>query len=122
MLSLLHKRLIVLRVCISVILLSVFYLDVFSQCSHWFPFNEGITFEYTFYNKKDKQTGRISYGVSEVIKQGDDFTADAILTLSESKPFRRITVTPLLHSPSCAGQEAFSGFGKYARNLCALAF
>ncbi|NND09278.1 MAG: hypothetical protein HKN87_23140 [Saprospiraceae bacterium] len=69
----------------TLLLLLLFSLDVSSQCTHWFPFNEGSTFEYTFFSKKDKQTGRVSYVVSEVTKQGGNFTAEVDATFFDKK-------------------------------------
>lgn len=36
------------------------------DCTPWFPFSQGTTFEYSFFDKKDKMTGRVEYQVREV--------------------------------------------------------
>lgn len=60
-------------------------LEVYGQCTHWFPFKEGTEFEYTFFNKKDKQTGRVAYVVSDVTQQGDDYEAQVDATFYDKK-------------------------------------
>ena len=47
---------------------------VYAQdCTPWFPFSEGTKFEYSFYNNKDKFTGRIEYEVKSVTQSGNNY-------------------------------------------------
>ena len=43
------------------------------DCTPWFPFSEGTQFEYSFFDKKDKPTGRMEYQVKEVTQSGDSY-------------------------------------------------
>lgn len=49
-------------------------LSVLAQdCTPWFPFSEGTQFEYSFFDKKDKLSGRIAYTVEEVTQSGGTY-------------------------------------------------
>ncbi|MDH3650271.1 MAG: hypothetical protein OEQ53_11345 [Saprospiraceae bacterium] len=50
-------------------------------CTPWFPFEEGIEFEYTFYSKKDKESSRTYYTVDQVSKSGNNYQADITATM-----------------------------------------
>lgn len=43
------------------------------QCSPWFPFQEGSKFEYTFFDKKERQTSRLLYEVTEMKEVGNGY-------------------------------------------------
>jgi len=49
-----------------------------STCSKYYPFTEGAKFTYTNYNKKGKQSGEVSYKVTNVRKKG----ANEAMTMS----------------------------------------
>ena len=55
----------------SFIISSLFAQD----CTPWFPFKEGTQFEYSFFDKKDKLTGRMEYRVKKVSQDAADHRA-----------------------------------------------
>ena len=60
-----------------IITLSFIFLTFFlsaQNCTDWFPFKKGSTFEYSFYDKKDKMTGRMAYEVTDMKAIGDGYS------------------------------------------------
>ena len=56
------------------IFLTAFSFQATAQdCSPWFPFKKGSIFEYTFFDKKDRQTARMVYEVTEMKEVGGEY-------------------------------------------------
>jgi hypothetical protein len=55
------------------------------ECTPWFPFSEGTNFEYSFFDKKDKLTGRMEYLVKDVVQNGDNYKASVVSTFYDKK-------------------------------------
>ena len=73
---------------ITLFLVAVFGLSTaFGQmdCSKYYPMKEGMTTQYTNYNKKGKNEGTVNYTVSGVTKEGDMIQADMNMTLTDEK-------------------------------------
>jgi hypothetical protein len=72
-------------------LAGVFFLLIVSvkvdaqDCTPWFPFDEGVVFEYSFFDKKDKPTGRLVYEVKEIKKTGDNYLGMIASTFYDKK-------------------------------------
>ena len=56
-----------------------------NNCSKYYPMEEGSTFQYTMYNKKDKVEGVTNYVVSEVSSSDGNTTATMKLTFTDDK-------------------------------------
>ena len=61
--------------------------SIFGQnnCSKYYPMEEGSTFQYTMYNKKDKVEGVTDYVVSEVSSSDGNTTATMEVTFTDDK-------------------------------------
>ncbi len=55
------------------------------DCTPWFPFQEGVAFEYTSYDKKDKVTSRVHYEVKEVMEKDGTYEATVHALISDKK-------------------------------------
>lgn len=56
-----------------------------SNCSHYYPLVDGANFEYTSYDKKGKEEGKINYKVTNVNGSGDNVTATMVMQLEDQK-------------------------------------
>lgn len=56
-----------------------------NNCSKYYPMEEGATFQYTLYNKKDKVEGVTDYIISAVENSGDNTTATMQFTFTDEK-------------------------------------
>ena len=56
-----------------------------SNCSRFYPMEEGTSFEYTSYNKKGKTEGKSSYKVTAVENQGDTTVASMDIAFEDQK-------------------------------------
>ncbi|KAA2219950.1 MULTISPECIES: hypothetical protein [Maribacter] len=56
-----------------------------NACSKYYPMEEGSTFQYTMYDKKDKVEGVTDYVVSNVENDGGNTTATMKLTYTDDK-------------------------------------
>lgn len=56
-----------------------------NACSKYYPMEEGSTFQYTMYNKKDKVEGVTDYVVSNVENDGGNTKATMKLTFTDGK-------------------------------------
>lgn len=56
-----------------------------NNCSKYYPMEEGSTFQYTMYNKKDKVEGVTDYVVSEVSSSDGNTTATMEVTFTDDK-------------------------------------
>lgn len=56
-----------------------------NNCSAFYPMEEGATYEYVHYNKKDKVEGTTAYEVTEVSDSGGETYATMLLKYSDSK-------------------------------------
>lgn len=75
---------------IKILALLTFYLGSFSlvaqtNCSRFYPMEEGTAFEYTMYNKKGKTDGVSSYQVTTVDNNGDSTTATMAISFTDAK-------------------------------------
>ncbi|NND32405.1 MAG: hypothetical protein HKN76_07415 [Saprospiraceae bacterium] len=67
-------------------LLSFCIGDIVGQdCTPWFPFNEDTRFEYSFFDKKDRLTGRMEYHIANVTQTGADYRADVTSKFFDKK-------------------------------------
>lgn len=65
---------------------------VFGQgCSRFYPLKEGMTMQYTTFNKKGKNEGTVNYTVSNVTNEGGMTKADMSMTLKNEKGKEVIT-------------------------------
>ncbi|NER11738.1 hypothetical protein GWK09_14500 [Muriicola jejuensis] len=55
------------------------------DCSKYYPMREGMTMQYTNYNKKGKSEGTVNYLVSNVSNEGGMTKADMSMTLKNEK-------------------------------------
>lgn len=55
------------------------------DCSKFYPMKEGMTMQYTNYNKKGKSEGTVDYTVAKVTKEGGVTRADMSMTLRDEK-------------------------------------
>jgi hypothetical protein len=55
------------------------------SCTPWFPFDEGTSFEYSFFDKKDKLSGRMLYKVMTVMKKGNSYSGTISSTFYDRK-------------------------------------
>lgn len=62
-------------------------ISMFAQtnCSRFYPMEEGTAFEYTMYNKKGKTDGISSYQVTTVENNGDSTTATMAISFTDNK-------------------------------------
>ena len=56
-----------------------------NSCTPWFPFNKGTSFEYTYFNKKDKVSSRSQYLVKDVQKSGNAYSCTVACTMFDRK-------------------------------------
>ncbi|MFD0798654.1 hypothetical protein ACFQZJ_14370 [Maribacter chungangensis] len=56
-----------------------------TNCSRFYPMEEGTVFEYTMYNKKGKTDGISSYKVTSVENNGDSTTATMAIAFTDNK-------------------------------------
>lgn len=56
-----------------------------NNCSKYYPMEEGSSFQYTMYNKKDKVEGVTDYLVSKVENNGGNTTATMEVTFTDKK-------------------------------------
>ena len=73
---------------ILIILTTFFALNLsFGQtsCSQYYPMVEGATFEYTSYDKKGSEEGKINYKVTNVTGSGDNISATMVMDISDKK-------------------------------------
>ncbi|CAN0601858.1 unnamed protein product, partial [Ectocarpus sp. 12 AP-2014] len=56
-----------------------------TNCSRFYPMEEGTAFEYTMYNKKGKTDGISSYQVTTVENNGDSTTATMAISFTDNK-------------------------------------
>lgn len=56
-----------------------------TNCSRFYPMEEGTAFEYTMYNKKGKTDGISSYQVTTVENNGDSTTATMAISFTDDK-------------------------------------
>ncbi len=72
---------------LTVLIFSLFTFYTYAQddCSKYYPMNEGASYEYTNYNKKEKVDGVTKYTITKVSTDGDATTATLNLDLSDKK-------------------------------------
>lgn len=56
-----------------------------TACSQYYVLEEGVTYEYTNYNKKGKEEGTITYSVTEVDGGGDSVSATMSMVMKDKK-------------------------------------
>jgi len=56
-----------------------------TSCSQYYPMVEGATFEYTSYDKKGGEEGRINYKVTNVTGSGDNISATMVMDIADKK-------------------------------------
>ncbi|MGB5377240.1 hypothetical protein [Muriicola sp.] len=56
-----------------------------SDCSKYYPMQEGATFQYTNYNAKGKTEGIVDYEVTEVTNNGDSTAATMAIEMKDEK-------------------------------------
>lgn len=56
-----------------------------SNCSHYYPLVDGANFQYTSYDKKGKEDGKINYKVTQVNGSGDNISATMVMQLEDKK-------------------------------------
>ncbi|MDF4203977.1 hypothetical protein PXD56_13470 [Maribacter sp. SA7] len=66
-------------------LIGTISLSAQDNCSKFYPMNEGVSMEYTNYNKKGKVEGVSSYKVVEANHTGDTTTANMSINLKDNK-------------------------------------
>lgn len=73
------------RVLLFTVLLCSLSMIAQTNCSRFYPMEEGTSFEYTMYNKKGKTDGVSSYEVSSVESNGGSTTATMAISLTDPK-------------------------------------
>lgn len=78
---------------IAALVLSFFSIAtaVGQACSKYYPMEEGTTFQYTNYDKKNKPDGNMDYTVTEVTNTGDDTTATMNIIFTDEKGEQYLT-------------------------------
>ncbi|AZQ60426.1 hypothetical protein EJ994_17055 [Maribacter sp. MJ134] len=71
-----------------------------TNCSRFYPMDEGTSFEYTSYNKKGKTEGKSSYKVTSVENDGDTTVATMDISFEDQKGKK---VYDTNYSFSCTG-------------------
>lgn len=56
-----------------------------SSCSAYYPFVEGANFQYTNYDKKGKEEGKLNYTVTNVESSGDNASATMMMEMVDKK-------------------------------------
>jgi hypothetical protein len=56
-----------------------------NACTPWFPFSSGTSFEYTYFNKKDKVTSRVMYTIKDVKQSAGSFSCMVAYTIFDKK-------------------------------------
>ncbi|MBS9461877.1 hypothetical protein KIM67_05600 [Flagellimonas sp. 389] len=64
---------------------SCYFLIAQNNCSTFYPMEEGTSYQYTIYNKKDKIEGTTDYTVSKVSTSGDETYATMQLRFEDNK-------------------------------------
>ncbi len=64
---------------------TVNFADAQTACSQYYILKEGVSYEYTNYNKKDKEDGKIIYKVTNVNEDGDSISATMKMTMIDKK-------------------------------------
>lgn len=72
------------------------------DCTPWFPLSQGSSFEYSFFNKKDKLTGSIAYNVVSVEESGASYHAEIESKFYDKKNQLQQTFT---YSVACVDGE-----------------
>ncbi len=67
------------------LILFTFTSALSQNCSKYYPMEEGVTFQYTSYNKKGKATGSVDYSVGDVTTEGDVTTATMNMKYKDKK-------------------------------------
>lgn len=68
------------------IILTTFSSQLFGQgCSKYYPMNEGSVLEYTSYDKKGKEDGKMKYEISDVSTNGDETSATMVMVYEDPK-------------------------------------
>lgn len=68
-----------------VALFGLLYIKAQDNCSQYYPMEEGATFSYKMYDKKDKLEGTSVYKVKEVTDSGGETIASLLVTYQGSK-------------------------------------
>ncbi len=68
-----------------VLMVSVCFTSQAQNCSKYYPLKEGAIMEYTNYNEKDKEEGKVKYSVSDVTTNGGVTTAVMHMELFDEK-------------------------------------
>ncbi|MGB6152844.1 MAG: hypothetical protein WBG48_12740, partial [Pricia sp.] len=71
--------------CISSFLLTISICSAQNECSKFYPLEEGISFQYSNFDKKGKPDGTVSYTISEVTDTGSSTTATFDLKYEDKK-------------------------------------
>jgi len=66
-------------------LIGITFVTAQDNCSTFYPMNEGVSMEYTNYNKKGKVEGVSTYKVTEANHAGDTTTATMSINLKDNK-------------------------------------
>ena len=79
-----NKHILTLLVVICSLITNSF---LYSQdnCSRFYPLTEGATMEYTSYNKKDKEEGKVTYNVGKVSNEGNKTIATMQIQMTDDK-------------------------------------
>ena len=56
-----------------------------SNCSHYYPLVDGANFQYTSYDRKGNEDGKMSYKVTQVNGSGDNVSATMVMQLEDKK-------------------------------------
>lgn len=72
---------------VLILLCTLFTVSLSAQnsCSTYFPFKEGMTLEYQYYNKKDKLEGTSIQSVQDVSENGGEITAKVSTQMTDAK-------------------------------------
>ncbi len=75
-----------MRLTALLFFLITFCTGIIAQdCSPWFPFKKGSSFEYTFFDKKDKVTSRMAYEVVDMKSSAAGYEYQVSATLFDKK-------------------------------------
>lgn len=76
-----------MKIKITTFVLSFFAITTVlgQNCSTYYPLREGVKFQYTNYDKKNKPEGKIDYAVTEVNNNGSSTTASMNIVFTDEK-------------------------------------
>lgn len=70
---------------LTLIVLAFYLSNAQNACSQYYVLEDGVTYEYTNYNKKGKEDGTFTYTVNDVDGSGDSVSATMTMQMTDKK-------------------------------------